>query len=43
VNEVRPHSVRMQSVDEIYALLRTAGTRKRPLTNNNSQLIGSLS
>jgi hypothetical protein len=31
VEEVTPQSVRMQSVDEIYALLRMAGTRKQPI------------
>ena len=29
LSEVTPHSVRMQSVDEIYSLLRMAGTRKQ--------------
>ena len=31
LSEVIPHSIRMQSVDEIYALLRMAGTRKQPV------------
>jgi hypothetical protein len=31
LSEVIPHCVGMQSVEEIYALLREAGTRKRPV------------
>ena len=31
LSEMSPHSGRIQSVDEIYALLRTAGARKQPV------------
>jgi hypothetical protein len=31
LSEVIPYSIRMQAVDEIYVLLRTAGTRKQPV------------
>jgi hypothetical protein len=31
LSEVVPHSVKEQSVDEIYALLHTAGARKQPV------------
>ena len=32
LSEVIPHSSRMQSVDEIYGLLRAAGTSKQPVS-----------
>jgi hypothetical protein len=31
LSEMAPHSGRIQSVDEVYALLRMAGVRKRPV------------
>jgi hypothetical protein len=31
LSEMAPHSGRIQAVDEIYALLRTAGARKQPV------------